>query len=229
MRYFKVLYFCVCRILVVHLPMLSLKLETELLKPSMIIAIASLKGGCSKTTTAIHLAAYLQTKAPTLLIDADKNRSALTWAREEKLSFKVVSEIASPKYIKDHIHIVIDTQARPSPEDFEELSDGCDLLVLPTTPRALDLDALAQTVEVLQSTGANFKILLTQIPSRSTAARDARKSLEELGLPVFKAEIKRLVAFERAPLLGVTIKDYPDARAKDGWAGYAAVGREILQ
>ena len=102
----------------------------------MIIAIASLKGGCSKTTTAIHLAAYLQKKAPTLLIDADKNRSALTWAKPEKLSFKVVSETAAPKYIKDYTHIVIDTQARPSPEDFEELADGCDLLVLPTTPRA---------------------------------------------------------------------------------------------
>jgi len=195
----------------------------------MIIAIASLKGGCSKTTTAIHLAAYLQKKAPTLLIDADKNRSALTWAKPEKLSFKVVSETAAPKYIKDYTHIVIDTQARPSSKDFEELADGCDLLVLPTTPRALDLDALAQTVDVLKQMGATFKILLTQVPPRSTAARDARKSLEELGLPVFKAEIKRLVAFERAPLLGTTIKDYPDARAKDGWSGYLAMGKEVLR
>ena len=195
----------------------------------MIIAIASLKGGCSKTTTAIHLAAYLQTKAPTLLIDADKNRSALTWAKPEKLSFKVVSETAAPKYIKDYTHIVIDTQARPSPEDFEELADGCDLLILPTTPRALDLDALAQTVNVLQQMGATFKILLTQIPARSTAAKDARKSLGEMGLPIFKAEIKRLVAFERAPLLGVTVKDYPDSHASDGWSGYVAVGKEILK
>ena len=195
----------------------------------MIIAIASLKGGCSKTTTAIHLAAYLQTKAPTLLIDADKNRSAITWAKPEKLSFKVVSETAAPKYIKDYTHIVIDTQARPSPEDFEELADGCDLLILPTTPRALDLDALAQTVNVLQQMGATFKILLTQIPARSTAAKDARKSLGEMGLPIFKAEIKRLVAFERSPLLGVIVKDYPDSRASDGWSGYVAVGKEILK
>ncbi|MBD1837232.1 ParA family protein [Coleofasciculus sp. FACHB-501] len=195
----------------------------------MIIAIASLKGGCSKTTTAIHLAAYLQTKAPTLLIDADKNRSALTWARPEKLPFKVVSETAAPKYIKDYTHTVIDTQARPSPEDFEDLADGCDLLVLPTTPRGLDLDALAQTVEVLQPLGAKFKILLTQIPARSAAAKDARQSLEDLKLPIFKAEIKRLVAFERSPLLGVTVKDYPDPRALDGWKGYVAMGKEVLK
>ena len=132
-------------------------------------------------------------------------------------------------YIKDYTHIVIDTQARPSPEDFEELADGCDLLILPTTPRALDLDALAQTVNVLQQMGATFKILLTQIPARSTAAKDARKSLGEIGLPIFKSEIKRLVAFERSPLLGVIVKDYPDSRASDGWSGYVAVGKEILK
>lgn len=194
----------------------------------MIIAIASLKGGCSKTTTAIHLAEYLQSKAPTLLIDADKNRSALTWAQGENLSFKVVSEAAAPKYIKKFKHIVIDTQARPSPDDFKDLADGCDLMILPTTPKALDLDALMQTVEILKLVKAKFKILLTQVPPRSSAARDARKSLEELELPIFQSEIKRLVAFERAPLLGVTVRDYPDPRALDGWEGYEELGREVL-
>lgn len=53
----------------------------------MIIAVTALKGGVGKTTTAIHIAAYLQQKAPTLLIDADKNRSALHWSREDTLPF----------------------------------------------------------------------------------------------------------------------------------------------
>ena len=40
----------------------------------MIITVTSYKGGVGKTTTAIHLAAYLQTLAPTLLVDGDHGR-----------------------------------------------------------------------------------------------------------------------------------------------------------
>ena len=37
----------------------------------MIIGVGNAKGGVGKTTDAIHLAAYLQTLAPTLLVDGD--------------------------------------------------------------------------------------------------------------------------------------------------------------
>ena len=194
----------------------------------MIVTLVGLKGGVGKTTSAIHIAAYLQEKAATLLIDADKNRSALVWDRESKLPFKVSSEAAAPKFIKQHHHIVIDTQARPSEEELKDLVEGCDLMILPTTPKALDLDALAKTVDLLEGMNAKYKILLTQVPPRSSAARDARKSLEELNLPIFNAEIPRLVAFERAPFKGVLVKDYPDPRSQTAWESYLALGREIL-
>lgn len=195
----------------------------------MIVTVASFKGGVGKTTTAIHLAAYLNEDKPTLLVDGDQNRSAMTWAAPNKLPFKVVTDVQMAKYIRQFEHIVIDTQARPTKEDLEELADSCDLLILPTTPKALDLDALLRTVDVLQNMEANFKVLLTIVPpAPSQAGKEARDLLTQEGIPVFDAEIRRLVAFERAPLAGVIVKDYSDPRAAVAWEGYETLGQEVL-
>lgn len=196
---------------------------------TMILTVASFKGGVGKTTTAIHLAAYFNDKGATLLVDGDQNRSALTWAAPGKLPFKVVTDVQMAKYVREYEHIVIDTQARPTREDLEELADSCDLLILPTTPKALDLDALLRTIDTLKNMQSNFKVLLTIVPpSPSQAGREAKDMLEAEGIPTFKADIRRLVAFERAPLEGVIVKDYSDPRADLAWAGYQALGREIL-
>lgn len=77
-------------------------------KEIMHLAVASLKGGVGKTTTAIHLAAYLQQDQPTLLIDADRNRSALVWAKEDKLPFMVASQAGAVAIIARYTHIIID-------------------------------------------------------------------------------------------------------------------------
>ena len=69
----------------------------------MIITVTSYKGGVGKTTTAIHLAAYLQRLAPTLLVDNDPNRSAIGWAArsENVLPFRVVDINQSLKVGRD--------------------------------------------------------------------------------------------------------------------------------
>ncbi len=92
--------------------------------------VASFKGGVGKSTSAIHLATYLQQRAPTLLIDGDLNRSVTGWASRGKPSFKVVDERQAAKYARDYEHIVIDTPARPNQDDLKALADGCDLRCL---------------------------------------------------------------------------------------------------
>lgn len=195
----------------------------------MIVTVASYKGGVGKTTTAVHLAAYLQRDADALLIDGDPNRSATGWARRGHLPFRVVDERLAARFARDYRHVVIDTQARPSRDDLEALAEGCDVLVIPTSPDALALDALNLTVGELRALGAErFRILLTMVPPRpSRDGDDARAMLAEAGLPVMAAGVRRLVAFQKAALAGVTVSDVADPRARLGWDDYVAVGEEL--
>ena len=196
----------------------------------MIVTVASFKGGVGKTTTAVHLAAYMQQQAPTLLIDGDPNRSATGWTKRGSLPFRVVDERQAARYAREFEHIVIDTAARPEEGDLKELADGCDLLIVPTTPDALAIDALIQTVAALEKIGTErFRILLTIIPPRpSHDGEEARSLMSERGLPLFTGEIPRLVAFQKAALSGTPVNNVSDPRAETAWNAYAAVGREIL-
>jgi chromosome partitioning protein len=195
----------------------------------MIITVASFKGGVGKTTTAVHLAAYMQQSAPTLLIDGDPNRSATGWTKRGELPFRVVDERQSAKFARDYEHIVIDTEARPEESDLKELADGCDLLIIPTTPDALAIDALIQTVAALEKIGTDrFRILLTIIPPRPSHDGDeARSLMSERGLPLFTGEVQRLVAFQKAALAGAPVYQVNDPRAEQAWNCYVNVGKEI--
>ena len=196
----------------------------------MIITIASFKGGVGKTTTAVHLAAYLQKKAPSLLVDGDANRSATVWGRRGGLPFKVVDERQAARYAREYEHIVIDTEARPEEEDLKALAGGCDLLVIPTTPDVLALDALMLTVKVLQDIGpSSYRVLLTIIPPRpSRDGQEARSLLQQGAVPLFEASIRRLIAFQKAALAGVPVFAVQDSRAQLAWTDYEKMGKEIL-
>jgi len=196
----------------------------------MIVTVASFKGGQAKTTSAVHLAAFLQEDKPTLLVDGDPNRSATGWARRKGLPFRVIDERQAARYAREYEHIVIDTQARPTQEDLEALADGCDMLIIPVTPDALSLDALFLIVEALEHLGSNrFRILLTIVPPRPSKDGDeARATLEEAKLPVFRTIIRRFVAFQKAALQGVPVYEVLDPRAQEAWEDYRKVGEELL-
>lgn len=195
----------------------------------MIVTVASFKGGQAKTTTAIHLAALLHEKKPTLLIDGDPNRSATSWSRRKGFPFKVVDEKQAAKFSRDFENIVIDTQARPTEEDLRALAEGCDMLVIPVTPDALSLDTLFLFTDTIQKLGSNrFRVLITIVPPKP--ARDGEevfKTLKEANIPVFKTMIRRLKAFQKAALEGVLVRDVVDSYAKEGWGDYVKFSKEL--
>lgn len=196
----------------------------------MILTVAGFKGGVGKTTSAVHFAAYLQRKAPTLLIDGDPNRSATTWARFGKLPFKVVDERAAPRYMREFEHIVIDTKARPEEDDLKGLVEGCDLLVIPSKPDLLSLDALRLTANTLKAIGADrYRVLLTIAPPKpSSDGEEAQQALARGGYPVLRTIIRRFKAYEDAATEGVPIYDLTgNPRAHEGWRDYEEAAKEM--
>lgn len=201
-------------------------------KEHMILTCASHKGGVGKTTTALHLAAYLSRFAPTLLIDGDAIRASTKWSQRgsKPLPFKVVDETQTAKYARQYGHIVIDTEANPSNVDFRQVADGCDLLVIPAVPETTATDGLIFTLSMLQDIGNDrYRVLLTKVhPKPRMDGVYLREMLLKLHIPVFVSEIPQLVAFDRASEKGVPVYDVKEARAARAWKSYEQAGKEIF-
>ena len=197
----------------------------------MIITIAGYKGGIGKTTTAIHLAAVMNKQAPTLLVDADENRSAISWSRRGKLPFEVATEDTAPKaFVKLRPeHAVIDTKARPSTEDLEEISEGCDLMILPTTTRPMDFEALIKTIQKIKAVDTPYKVLLNMVPPNSTRkSNEIVEILQDGDIPVFNTIVYRYSFIEQLPLDGVLASEARDGNASKVWRQYSSIGKEIF-
>ena len=198
----------------------------------MKLAIVNHKGGTGKTTTAVHLAAYLNTLAPTLLLDGDGQRSALAWSKRGKgFPYRVAGDEDAKELTPQFTHTVLDTAQGEGPEDLRAVFGWSDLIVIPTVPASLDTYGLGRTLNSLRQLGPDkFRVLVTK------STRDAAREIAELrGLlagsktpvPVLTAEIPLLKAYAKAAAAGEIVSQTKDKHAGRAWEAYAAAGKEI--
>jgi chromosome partitioning protein len=193
----------------------------------VIISFVSFKGGVGKTTTAYHLAAAFG--RGTLLLDGDPNESALAWANRHDMTTEQFETVrASDSFDSSaYKNIIIDTAARPNNSELKTISENSDLMIVPTFPDTLSLDAVTKIVDSFNGIGIeNYRVLLTQV-SGAVAARDAKSLLKELGVRFFNSQIRKRVLFSKAATIGTTVKMLRGG--DDSWDDILGLRKEVLK
>lgn len=156
----------------------------------MRVAVANLKGGTAKTTTAVYLARYLGAT----VVDADPQGSAVTWAtavEQDGGSFVPVVHLPDPKLasrLPSAERLVVDC----SPRDHritDAAIDLADLVVVPTATTSADMERTWATVDLAARLGTPVAVLLVRARPWTLSFKAALAALGDEKATVLRARV----------------------------------------
>jgi chromosome partitioning protein len=193
----------------------------------LVIAVANLKGGTGKTTTAGYLAHAFQheLKRSVIIVDGDPQESMLDWSELSDWSIPTVALPSKqlhrrlPGVVGKSFDVVIIDTPPFSPQSREEVEKPppgivhsalkvADVVVIPLAPTMAELRRAAPTLRAIRDAarpGQNVVFLLNRVVHNAGSTKAVRDVLMAQGSTVLQAQIPRLEPLAQslgAPITG---------------------------
>ena len=208
------------------------------------LALANLKPGTGKTTSAVWLAhVFAQAGNSVLLVDADPSGSALEWsdlaamdprlAPQEAFPFRIVALPSRelhrrlPEIAQNDDVVIIDT---PQLEDHASIARSAlryaDEIVIPCAPNPIEINRTTPVREEIAEVAdirdrpARSAVLLNRCIARAHSVIDAREALQDLGYDVLPTSVPRLEVYAQS--FGMPIK-------QSGCEVWRQVARDLIE
>ena len=197
------------------------------------ILVASSKGGAGKTTIATNLAAHFALEGKrTVLVDADRQKSATHWGEKRAGLPSAVLPVDGSrrgweKAIPDDTQVVvIDAPAGSMADELGPFLDRADAVLVPVNPSMIDLEA---TVPFLNSLAAHARVKKGKLPVAlvgnrlkpwTSASQQAMGQLKGWPYPL-AGELRDTQAYVLMVALGKSVFDYHSEQIRshqDDWA-----------
>jgi chromosome partitioning protein len=182
------------------------------MKTPLVVTVANLKGGTTKTTTAAYVMHGLAAHGYRVLgVDADPPGSLLRWAELGAWDLAVVGlptkalHTRLPAISAGYDAIVVDT---PPLDDqagivFAALR-AADVVIVPVSPTTMELDRLSPILDAvdevspLRAAPVMVRVLLTRTVTRANSTGGARAAITGAGIEVMTTEIGRREVYAQA-------------------------------
>jgi chromosome partitioning protein len=207
----------------------------------VVIAFVNQKGGCAKSTTAVHFAQWLiRQKQQAILVDADAQGSSSIWLGS--LEDKIPCEVAQtskvlldrlPKLINQYNQVVVDGPAGLS-DATRAILASADLAIIPCQPSGVDLRSAKDAIQLIQQAQAQRQgspkaaVFLSRAVKGTRLKDEALVSLGKIGIPLLHTVIHQRQAVADTFGQEATVWDLLGSAAAEAAIEFEDLFKEIL-
>jgi len=176
---------------------------------AFVISVVLLKGGVSKSTTALALGEAAAQSMPVVIVDMDPMGSLARWSElaagaGRPLRCEVVGDPGPG--VPGRLHaiaghaqlVIIDTPGPGAIDRSREAAGLADRVVMPVPPNLADLDRVHATVKMADDYDIPARAVLTQVRGGTGDSAAAAVTLKSQGVPVYDTQLPLTVAVQRA-------------------------------